>query len=486
MDTLVDSTEASQHPGMERTRGSMDEAENSKSTVKPMIAHAKMEEASVSRRIEPQVSAVNATNKNPHSNSSVVSVRTSIPENMIMREETENNGFESGIQDRAPSSTAHCKNLMQDSELDFICGSDEDDSPFSIHARGVACPAKHEISAVDEVRPHKIGDALRRKSTGSYDATALSMSIAAALKPRRYRRSVSQTELDAMLTNNDGYDPCAASPGNSGRGTHKEWTGTGVVSTVDLSSFAETCSVLSSSELTEPDPSETYHDVHHGYSPSFASATADPYCSFRKIGSNSLLSPTVRQASLHRASFDFLSGNRTQLMENQSDMCKFHQPSSPLRYDTHSTVPIMSTSGAEDLDEIEESSSPDSHPTATKERFMQNSSSYSPWDENHAKENNRRAAHISEDESVGEDSRIPATLTQETDEDTVEDAQGGSSDGSMDCTNRMEKTENRIRPPSRVYKDSVDMSSQKKKWTKSCGFLRFLTCSTTIEKADRA
>jgi len=221
MDTLVDSTEASQprQEGMERTRGSMDEAENSKGTVKPMIAHAKMDEASISRRMEPQVSAVNATNKDPHSNSSVVSVRTSIPENMIMREETENNGLESSIQDRATSSTAHCKNLMQDSELDFICGSDEDDSPFSIHARGVACPVKHEISAVDEVRPHKmpIGDALRRKSTGSYDATALSMSIAAALKPRRYRRSVSQTELDAMLTNNDGYDPCAASPGHVGR-----------------------------------------------------------------------------------------------------------------------------------------------------------------------------------------------------------------------------------------------------------------------------
>jgi len=315
------------------------------------------------------------------------------------------------------------------------------------------------------------------------------MSIAAALKPRKYRRSVSQTELDAMLTNNDGYEQQrVTSPGTSRLGPHPEWTGTGVVSTVDLSN-AETCSVLSSSELTVPDPCETYHDVHHGYSPSFAATTADPYGSFRKIGSNASLSPTVRQASLHRASFEFLSGHRTELLENQSDMCKFHQSSSPtLRYDTHSTVPIMSTSGAEDF-EIEEISSPDSRPTVSKDRFM-TTSSFSPWDENHAKENNRRVAHISEDDSVGEDSRIPATVTQETDEDTVEDAQGGSSaDGSMDSANRMEKTENRIqsiRPPSRTRKDSADMSSQKKKWTKSCGFLRFLTCSTTLEKADRA
>jgi len=48
-----------------------------------------------------------------------------------------------------------------------------------------------------------IGDALRRKSTGSYDATTVSKTIAAAMKPGRHRRSVSQNELDAMMTVND-------------------------------------------------------------------------------------------------------------------------------------------------------------------------------------------------------------------------------------------------------------------------------------------
>lgn len=93
-----------------------------------------------------------------------------------------------------------------------MCGSDEEDSFSMMHPRGP--PLEGVNPSVGDEIPQKmpIGDALRRKSTGSYDATALSMSIAAALKPHRYRRSVSQTELDAMLTKND-YEQRAASPG---------------------------------------------------------------------------------------------------------------------------------------------------------------------------------------------------------------------------------------------------------------------------------
>ena len=63
-------------------------------------------------------------------------------------------------------------------------------------------------------------------------------------------------------------------------------------------------------------------------------------------------------------------------------------------------------------------------------------SSFSVLDssETHRKVEEGRITQISAMESIGEDSVIPAAVAMDTDEDTVEDAQGNSSDGSMDYT----------------------------------------------------
>lgn len=130
----------------------------------------------------------------------------------------------------------------------------------------------------------------------------------------------------------------------------REWNGR---PSTELSIFEETCSMLSSSDLTIPDPCETYHDVHHGYTPSFATMATGS--TFRQslvhfdikitnvgwfldsVDSISTSSPSVRMTSLHGGSFDFLGGFRSS-MEETMNLKKFRRSISPIQTRTLSTV----------------------------------------------------------------------------------------------------------------------------------------------------
>ena len=69
------------------------------------------------------------------------------------------------------------------------------------------------LSCINEDLSKPVAENHRRKSTGSHDAASLPISVAAITKPSEHRRSASHNELDAMMTNNDGYAKQTPSPG---------------------------------------------------------------------------------------------------------------------------------------------------------------------------------------------------------------------------------------------------------------------------------
>ena len=166
--------------------------------------------------------------------------------------------------------------------------------------------------------------------------------------------------------------------------------------------------MFSSSELTVPDAYETYHDVHHGYSPSFAATDTcgeNPsrqsllsrsqslvphieWCVFNPVA----LVPSPRPP--RQASFDFLCGNRAHLRQNSlvddlSGIAKTpilptstflridHLPNShpqkadlSLGFESESSGDVLSADGGEF--EIEELSTFDVQSTVSRDLFLKN------------------------------------------------------------------------------------------------------------------
>ena len=252
--------------------------------------------------------------------------------------------------------------------------------------------------------------------------------------------------------------------------------------------------MFSSSELTVPDTYETYHDVHHGYSPSFAASDSRGEIASRQSlpRSQSLVphiewcvfNPVAMVPSLRpprQASFDFLSGNRAHLRENSLVDGLSGLPKTPLilptstflrtahladshtqkanlslGYESESSGDVLSADGGEYI-EIEELSTFDVQSTVSRDLFLKNTDGIllnrlnrrphiccaflgpcdTMWEDSHNKEHEMRP-RVSEEESEGERSVIPTTLYLQTD-----DFEG---DDHLDEVPSMDVTMNEIRP----------------------------------------